>query len=105
MWLGLGEGIEDSDLLRTQILQNEDGEVEAVTCPYPIWPHFHKYFNGKGGKIKKKMFDQHRNREASSHGERAALCPSHPQTPGLTLPPHLLSLHGGELELAAKCDG
>lgn len=54
MWLGLGEGIEDSDLLRTQILQNEDGEVEAVTCPYPIWPHFHKYFNGKGGKIKKK---------------------------------------------------
>lgn len=34
-WLGWDEGIEDSDLLKTQVPQNGGGEVEAASCPFP----------------------------------------------------------------------
>lgn len=40
MLLGSSEGIENSDLLRTQFSQNENGEIEAASHLFPIWPHF-----------------------------------------------------------------
>lgn len=32
---GVGEGIEDPELPRTQVPQNGDGEVEAASCLFP----------------------------------------------------------------------
>lgn len=33
---GVGEGIEDPELPRTQVPQNGDGEVEAASCLFPL---------------------------------------------------------------------